>query len=163
MEVAIVSDSHVPSRASTIPTPFRRRIQSADHVLHAGDFDSAAALSTFEDLATAYTAVSGNMDRDLGLPSVATVELESVHFVLTHGTGSPAGYRHRVASTAEDAATGQPIVGVAGHTHDVMDSELAGIRLLNPGSVTGAPPASQATMMRATVVDGTLDVTVHEL
>jgi len=163
MDIAIVSDSHIPSRERRIPGPFRERIETADHVLHAGDFDSESALADMQALARALTAVSGNMDPRIGLPAVASVELGGVEFVLTHGTGSPRGYEARVAETVRDHAETADPVGVSGHTHELLDSRHDGIRLLNPGSVTGASPATRATMMTATVEDGSLDVETHEL
>jgi putative phosphoesterase len=159
MDVAIVSDTHIPSRASRIPEPFRERIAAADHVIHAGDFDSPEALADVRDLATDLTAVTGNMDRGLDLPATATVELGGVTVALTHGTGPPAGYEERVIQTAQEAGAG---VAVAGHTHEVLDRERAGVRALNPGSATGAPPATETTMMTATADEGTIDVTIHE-
>jgi len=36
------------------------------------------------------------------------------------------------------------------------------VRLLNPGSATGAAPASRTTMYTATVADGDVDVALHE-
>ena len=169
MELAVVSDSHVPERAESIPAPFRERIEAADHVVHAGDFTSAAALETFRELADGLTAVFGNMDpRNLDLPAVATHTVDGVTFVVTHGTGSPAGYEERIAGVvAEEAgdatAGGGSAIGVAGHTHEVLDTRVDGVRLLNPGSVTGAAPAERATMMTVDVQAGEVEVTVHEL
>jgi len=162
MQVAIVSDTHIPSREQQIPESFRERIRDAEHIIHAGDFDSKGAFADFQELAGEVTAVHGNMDPNIGLPSVATVEYGGVEFVVTHGTGSPRGYESRVASAVEENATAETAVGVAGHTHQVLDTTHDGIRLLNPGSVTGAPPADRATMMTATVADSDLSVTVHE-
>jgi putative phosphoesterase len=109
------------------------------------------------------TAVHGNMDPEIGLPSVATVECGGVEFVVTHGTGSPGGWDRRIAETVRDHAGTDNAVGVAGHTHEVRDTTHDGIRLLNPGSVTGAAPASETTMMTATVEDGRLEIDVHRL
>ncbi|WP_299268568.1 metallophosphoesterase family protein [Halorientalis sp.] len=161
MDVAIVSDTHVPSRIDRIPDWVRDRLRDADHVVHAGDFDSAAALATVEDVASGLTAVSGNTDVGLGLPAVEAVTLGGVEFVVTHGTGSPVGYEDRVAETVTQRAGPGPTVGVAGHTHRVLDTVTGGVRLLNPGSATGAPPATQVTMLIAAVDDGALTVTVH--
>jgi len=163
MEIALISDSHIPSRAQRIPDLFRDRVADADHVVHAGDFDSKGALADMRDIAPALTAVSGNMDPRIGLPSVATVELGGVEFVVTHGTGSSRGYEQRVARTVREHATTDDPVGVAGHTHEVLDIETDGVRLLNPGSATGASPASRATMMTAEVESGDVDVRVHEV
>lgn len=159
MDVALISDTHIPSRASRIPDSFQREIESADHVIHAGDFDSDGALSNIRALAPRLTAVAGNMDRRFGLPDRATVELGGVTFVVTHGTGPTRGYEDRVAGIVREEADSRA-VGVAGHTHDVLDTTHGGVRLLNPGSATGAAPAERATMMLATVSDGDLDVTV---
>ena len=163
MEVAVISDSHIPSRAQRSPDPFRDRVADADHVIHAGDFDSKGALADIRDLAPALTAVSGNMDPRVGLPSVATVELGGVEFVVTHGTGSKHGYESRVANTVREHAETDGAVGVAGHTHEVLDTVHDGVRLLNPGSATGASPASRATMMTVTVEAGEMRAEVHEL
>lgn len=156
MRVAIVSDTHVPSRAASAPEWVAEEVQSADHTVHAGDFDSREAFERIEEAAADLTAVAGNMDpRGLGLAAVETVDLGGVRFVVTHGTGSPRGYEDRVGNTvAEHAAADRPTVGVSGHTHEVMDRELAGHRVLNPGSATGAAPASRASMMVADVADG---------
>jgi len=174
MDVALISDTHIPSRATDIPAPFRERIEMADHAIHAGDFDSEGALSNIRALAPRLTAVGGNMDPRVGLPARATVELGGVTFVVTHGTGSTRGYEDRVANivreevgeehgaTSPRSPTHEDAVGVAGHTHELMDTTHGGVRLLNPGSTTGAPPAERATMMTATVCDGDIDVTVHE-
>jgi putative phosphoesterase len=162
MNVAIVADSHIPSRASRIPEPFRERIRGADHVIHAGDFDSENALADARDLAPALTAVSGNMDPRLGLPSVATVELGGVSFVVTHGTGPPGNYEQRVAGIAREHADSPDPVAVAGHTHQLLETTRDGVRVLNPGSVTGASPARRTTMMTAGVAGGDLTVEVHE-
>jgi putative phosphoesterase len=163
MEVAIVSDTHIPSRAQQIPEGFRERIRAAEHIIHAGDFDTKGAYADFQDLAGDVTAVSGNMDPHIGLPDVATVELGGVTFVVTHGTGSPRNWESRVAETAHEHAESEPAVGVAGHTHEVVDTRRDGVRLLNPGSLTGAAPATRTTMMTATVGNGDLSVTVHEV
>jgi putative phosphoesterase len=163
MNVAIISDPHIPSRKQTIPDAFADRIRQADHVLHAGDFDAKGAFADQRALAPEMTAVHGNMDPDIGLPSTATVELGGVEFVITHGTGSPGGWEQRVANAVTEHATTDTAVGVAGHTHQVTDTEHDGIRILNPGSVTGANPADRPTMMSATAESGSLDVTVHEL
>lgn len=161
--LAIISDSHIPERASEFPDPFRERIRSADKVIHVGDFTSGDVLAEVESLADGdLTAVYGNMDpRNLDLPVVDTLTTEGVPFVVTHGTGTPDDYEERVAGIVREEAD-ENAIGIAGHTHEVLDTTREGIRLLNPGSITGAPPASHATMMIVDVDDGDLDVTIQE-
>lgn len=167
--VAIVADSHVPDREERIPEGFRERIRAADHVVHAGDFTSRETLETVRELSGDLTAVRGNMDGrgDLdpdaaGLPERAAVEVGGVTFAVTHGTvRSLDDWDDAVAGVAEEVG-GDPVVGVGAHTHRVEDRVHDGIRLLNPGSVTGADPAERATMLTATVAAGDLSVSVHE-
>ncbi|WP_132058000.1 metallophosphoesterase family protein [Halorussus amylolyticus] len=161
--VALISDTHVPSRAEGIPEWVKDRIRDADHTIHAGDFDSEDAYGTISTLADGdLTAVQGNTDPpSLDLPEVATVEIGDTTFVVTHGTGSQEGYRERVAEVVKGAVEG-PVLGVSGHTHEVMNGDFAGVHLLNPGSATGATPAERATMMSVEIERGQLRVEVHE-
>jgi putative phosphoesterase len=162
MQVALISDTHIPSRARRMPDAFRERVRSVDTVVHAGDFDSESALADIRHLARELVAVSGNMDPRIGLPAVATVERGGVEFVVTHGTGPSRGYESRVAETAHEHADTDDPVAVAGHTHEALDTTRDGVRILNPGSATGAAPADRTTMLTATVAGGSLDVELHE-
>ena len=161
--VAVISDSHIPERAEGIPAAFRERIATADRVVHAGDFTDPSALETVRELAgDRLVAVYGNMDpRNLDLPAVETFEAGGVAFVVTHGTGDLETYEARVADVVREAADGDA-VGIAGHTHEVLDETVDGVRLLNPGSVTGADPAERATMLTVEAEGGALEVDVHE-
>lgn len=163
-EVALLADTHVPSRAAEIPDWVAERVRAAGHAVHAGDFDSPAALARVRDLAggaDSLTAVRGNTDPStLDLPRVATVALGGVTFVVTHGDGPPWNYRERVAERVHEHGDADA-VGVCGHTHEYTDARVDGVRLLNPGTATGAPPCDGASMMVATVGGGDLDVTAH--
>lgn len=160
--LAIVSDTHIPTRAAEIPEWVAEEMRAADAVIHAGDFTSQTTYERVLDLADGnLTAVAGNMDdRGLGLPETDTLELADHEFVVTHGTGSPEGYEDRVREIATRAATTEDPIAVAGHTHSVLDDD-DGIRLLNPGSATGAPPAAEATMMAVSVTPEGVDVRVR--
>lgn len=162
--IAVISDSHIPERAEGIPAAFRERIATADRVVHAGDFTDPSALATVRELAgDRLTAVYGNMDpRNLDLPAVERFEAGGVEFVVTHGTGDLETYEKRVAEVVAGEADADA-VGIAGHTHQVLDEVVDGVRLLNPGSVTGAAPAERTTMLTLEAEGGELDVAVHEL
>lgn len=179
MEIAILSDTHIPGQAERLPDAFREPVQDADHVVHAGDFGSKQAFADVRALAADLTAVYGNADpADIDLPAVASLTAGQVTFVVSHGminfveraVSSSEGvvfnrddWLDAVADTAQartDAV--EPIVGIGGHSHEVEDENHNGVRVLNPGSATGVGPADgTATMMTAEVVDGTVDVTAH--
>ena len=174
--IAILGDSHLTDRDDTLPESFVTKIRDADHVIHTGDFESRSALETIEDLATDLTAVYGNADpTDIDLPAVASVAVGGVTFVVVHGivnpveraTGSSEGvvmnredWLSAVADTAR-TRTDEPRIGIGGHTHQVEDVVVDGVRVLNPGSATGVAPAEHPTMMTATVEDEEVDVTLH--
>ncbi|MFD1563155.1 metallophosphoesterase family protein [Haloarchaeobius amylolyticus] len=158
--VVIVSDTHVPSRERAVPDWVGAELERADHAIHAGDFDSQRAYDRIAALANGnLTAVRGNTDPPtLELPHSETLEIAGVTFAVTHGAGSLAGWQRRVVETTRaEAATAEP-VAVAGHTHEVVDTTVDGVRVLNPGSATGADPADRATMYVVTVTDGELTV-----
>lgn len=162
MEVAIVSDSHIPDRESNIPKPFQARIRKADHVIHAGDFTSSETLTEFIDLADDFTAVHGNIDTDdVNLATTETVKLEEICVAITHGTTATTTEWLKVLS--ETASRCNADIGVGGHTHEVTDTVHNGVHLLNPGSVTGASPATDSTMMTLTVDNNEYTVDLHQV
>jgi putative phosphoesterase len=167
MRLAILADTHIPDREREIPASFLELIEAADHVIHAGDFTSRAVLDDLRGMATELTAVRGNMDApgDLDaaeLPAVATVEAGEVTFVATHGTvGSPEEWYDAVAAATREAAD-EPRVGIGAHTHQLEDCVHEAVQLLNPGTATGAAPATRATMLTAEVEGSDVAVTVHE-
>ncbi|QCC59067.1 YfcE family phosphodiesterase [Natrinema thermotolerans] len=171
--LAIVSDTHVPTRESEVPAWVVTEIEAADHTIHAGDFESVGAYERFVDLAGGeLTAVLGNVDpATLDVPRTATLEVDGVTFVVTHGDGSSGSWRERVVETAREKAGADAdttLVAVAGHTHAVVDETVTfdesrpadedRVRILNPGSATGAAPTTRETMFVATVTDGTLAI-----
>lgn len=177
MDVAVLSDTHVPDQAESLPEDFREYVSDGEHVVHAGDFGSKDALADVGELAADLTAVYGNADSgDIDLPAVASVTVSGVTFVVSHGmvnfveraVRSSEGvvfnredWLDAVADTARARAE-EPVVGIGGHSHEVEDTVHEGIRLLNLGSATGAGPADEATMLTVDITDGDLDVTVHE-
>jgi putative phosphoesterase len=158
--VALISDTHIPSRVDELPDFVEVEIEDAAVVVHAGDFDSTGAYESIRDFADEdFVAVAGNMDpSSIGLPRVDTVWVEDVQFVVTHGTGSPRNYDRRVVSAVKDARDDPNAVGVSGHTHELWDREVDGVRLLNPGSATGADPADAPSMLLVDVDGSELSV-----
>lgn len=161
MRVALIADTHIPSRARHVPDGVADVLSTADHTIHAGDFDSPqghfdVSVAAGGDM----TAVLGNKDPALDYPTVATVDADDVRFVVTHADGIKweADYRRHLADLAADR---EADVAVGGHTHRVLDAELDGVTLLNPGSATGAAPADEPTLMTVDCAAGEFEVTLH--
>lgn len=160
MRLVVFGDTHVPSRASSIPEWVVDVVRDADHVVHTGDFDAESSYRAVRELAPDATAVAGNMDpASLDLSDVEVFEREGVRFAVTHGTGPVESYRERVLDVGREHDVD---VVLSGHTHEVLDETVDGIRVLNPGSATGAAPATRTTCYELDVADGRVDVTLHE-
>ncbi|MFP4625179.1 MAG: metallophosphoesterase family protein [Natronomonas sp.] len=158
MQVALISDTHIPSRASGFPGWVREAIETSDHLIHAGDFDSPRTHFDQRVLAGgSFTGVVGNMDPSLGLPEVATVDRGGVRFVVTHGDGFGRGEPYRRA-LADLASEYEADVAVGGHTHRLTDAVVDGVRILNPGSATGAAPAEYPSLITVECDNGTFRV-----
>jgi len=132
--VAVIADTHLPRGARRLPEACLERLRSADHVLHAGDFTSAAFLGELASLGPPVTAVYGNMDEPAlkeTLPRERVVEVAGARIGMVHIAGRRAGRDARLAARFAgcDAV-------VYGHTH-VPQVERAGeVWILNPGSPT---------------------------
>lgn len=132
MKLLIFGDSHIPERASKIPTEFTRLFKTIDYdaVVCTGDLTSEKVLEYIRNLSDEYYVVRGNMD-SLPLPRYQVVR-ERIGVI--HGYQVyPRGDREQLLEIAQKMGVR---VLISGHTHtpDVYKSEIT---LLNPGSVTG--------------------------
>lgn len=163
MRIVLISDTHIPSRARKFPKWVEAEIRSADHTIHAGDIGSR---STYEDLESLtngnLTAVRGDKDPpDLELPTVTTVELGGRSLVVIH-RGDGSGDRLQNVREVVLEHGGTNAIGVTGHTHHPADETIDGVRILNPGSATGAFPTTTISMMKMIVTDGSVTVEILE-
>jgi uncharacterized protein len=150
-------------RAKDLPAPVWAAVDSADVVIHAGDWVSLDLLNALEARARKLVGVFGNNDGPslrARLPEVARVELGGVRFAVVHETGAAAGRERRCARAYPDVD-----VLVFGHSHIPWDSTAeTGLRLLNPGSPTDRRRQPTFTWMTAEVADGTVQaVELHHL
>lgn len=161
--LTIISDTHVPKRARDLPAEVWRAIETADVVVHAGDWVDVAMLDDIEARAAQLVAVYGNNDgAELRrrLPEVAQATIAGVSMAVVHETGPAKGREQRCAVQY----AGDDVV-VFGHSHIPWDRVAStGLRLLNPGSPTDRRGQPYCTYMTAVAVDGRLeDVTLHAL
>jgi putative phosphoesterase len=163
LRLLFVSDTHVPSRARTLPSQVWAAVENADVVFHAGDWVTAALLDEFEHRSRRLIAVYGNNDgAELRrrLPETASVTLDGLRFVMVHETGPAKGRERRCEALYPDAD-----VLVFGHSHIPWDTTgPGGLRLLNPGSPTDRRRQPACTYLSATVDAGLLlDVRLVEV
>lgn len=151
----MISDTHVPKRARTLPEQVLAAVDAADVVIHAGDWVDAATLDVLEERSRRLVGVWGNNDGPElrgRLPEVARVGLGGLRFAVVHETGPAAGRETRADGDYPDAD-----VLVFGHSHIPWDTvSPAGLRLLNPGSPTDRRRQPECTYLTASVADGAL-------
>jgi putative phosphoesterase len=152
MQIAIISDTHMPRGARAIPAGCLERCAAADAILHAGDLSDVPVLDLLRDLGPPVHAIHGNVDsaavRAL-LPARLELELGGVRVGMTHIPG-PA--RDRVSRLRADFPACAAVI--FGHTHMPEHGELDGFQIFNPGSPTERRRAPVHTMGVATVDNG---------
>jgi putative phosphoesterase len=163
MRLLIMSDTHVPKRARDLPPRLWDAVDSADVVMHAGDWVDISLFDALEARSARLVACWGNNDGDdlrARMPEVANVSLGGVRFTIVHETGPSTG-RERRMSAAYPATD----VLVFGHSHIPWDTVTeTGLRLLNPGSPTDRRQQPFCTFMTAQVTAGTLrEVDLHRI
>jgi putative phosphoesterase len=130
-------------------------IESADLLLHAGDFVAAGVLAELETLAPGVEAVHGNMDSPelcRRLPARKTIEVEGAPLALIHDAGPAHGRLRRLRSRFPDADA-----VVFAHSHMPLHEREAGFQIFNPGSPTERRRAPRHTMGIAKVEDGLIE------
>jgi putative phosphoesterase len=159
MQIAIISDTHMPRGARAIPEACLQRCREADAILHAGDLIDMAVLELLRALGPPLHAIHGNVDsaavRSV-LPGRLELELGGARIGMVHAPG-PAGGRLdalRAAFPRCDAV-------IFGHTHMPEHAERDGFQIFNPGSPTERRRAPVHTMGAATIEAGRIPFELH--
>ena len=152
MQLAIISDTHMPRGDRAIPAACLDRCREADAILHAGDLADIAVIRLLHTLGPAVHAICGNVDTPAVravLPARLELELAGVRIGMTHAPGAAGGRlaRLRAAFPGCDAV-------IFGHTHMPEHGEDEGFQIFNPGSPTERRRAPVHTMGIAQVTAG---------
>ena len=163
VRVLLLADTHVPKRAKDLPAEVWQAVDSADVVVHAGDWIDVALLDAVEARSARLVGVHGNNDGPAlraRLPEVARDTIGGLRFGVVHETGAASGRERRC-----DEVYGDLDVLVFGHSHIPWDTVTPrGLRLLNPGSPTDRRRQPNGTFLTLTAGRGELrDVVLHRL
>jgi len=155
VQLAIISDTHMPRGGRALPAECLERLKAADAILHAGDLVALEVLELLESLGPPVHAVHGNVDDHevrMRLPAVRVVTAEGARIVMTHDGGPADGRLARLRRRFPDADA-----VVFGHSHLPLHEERDGFAIFNPGSPTERRRAPHHTMGIATVRDGRVE------
>jgi uncharacterized protein len=154
VEIAIISDTHMPRGGRRLPDACVERLRGADVILHAGDLVRLGVLQELQALGTVI-AVHGNVDDPdarAALPAVQIVRAGGATIAMTHDAGPASGRIARMRARFPDADA-----VVFGHSHIPLHERTAdGFQLFNPGSPTERRRAPHHTMGIARAREGEL-------
>jgi putative phosphoesterase len=160
VELAIISDTHLPRGSRRLPDACVARLRSADLILHAGDFTTVAVLRELESLGPPVAAVLGNVDEAALanlLPAERIVPAVGTRIAMVHDAGPAGGRLERLRRRFPDADA-----VVFGHSHiPLHEHSSEGFQIFNPGSPTDRRHQPRHTMGCATV--GAADEVSFEL
>ncbi|MGC9517809.1 MAG: metallophosphoesterase [Methanomicrobiales archaeon] len=160
MLIGIISDTHIPDRASKLPDAIYEVFAEVDMILHAGDLTSPQILDELNKIAPT-ECVRGNMDRSYGLklPENKIIQVDAIKIGLNHGEVYPRGDTQQLKYIAMELGVD---VLISGHTHWAFIEELEDVILLNPGSPT-VPRLSDPSVMLINIEDGQLNAEIKKI
>ena len=134
MKIVVLADTHTRGLSRSMPLGAWPYIETADHILHAGDVVDPALLDELKSFAPV-DVVMGNCDahdvKAWGATDEAEVELGGIRIAMLHDSGPSSGRRTRLRNRYPTAR-----VVVFGHSHIPINEDEAGLLLFNPGSPT---------------------------
>ncbi|HYY45161.1 MAG TPA: metallophosphoesterase family protein, partial [Actinomycetota bacterium] len=99
VKVVVLADTHTRGRSRMLPSGAWPYIESADHILHAGDVTDPALLDELKSLAP-LSVVLGNCDgfevKEWGATEVCEMELDGVRVAMLHDSGPSRRRRERM-------------------------------------------------------------------
>ena len=157
VEIAIISDTHLPRGARRLPDACVERLRAADVIVHAGDLSTLDVLEELSALGPPVVAVHGNVDDAAvraALPATAVLEAGGARVAVDPRR------RRRAAGRLGAAAPPVPATPTrsssATPTSRCTSAPTAGFQIFNPGSPTERRRAPHHTMGVGRAVAGTL-------
>jgi uncharacterized protein len=144
VEIAIISDTHLPRGRHALPDDCIARLQAADLIVHAGDF---SRLEVLDELSTfgPVVGVCGNTDDArlrAALPASALIGVGERTLAVIHDAGPAQGRLRRLRARFPGADA-----VVFGHSHiPLHETAPDGFQIFNPGSPTDRRRQPRHTM-----------------
>jgi uncharacterized protein len=162
VDIAIISDTHLPRGTRALPDACVERLRAADLIVHAGDFSQIEILEELKSLGPVI-GVYGNTDDALlraALPESATIPVgDGLTLAVIHDAGPAQGRLRRlhVRFPGVDAV-------IFGHSHIPLHERAPdGFQIFNPGSPTDRRRQPRHTMGLCRVRGGQLQFELIDL
>ena len=134
VELAIISDTHLPRGSRRLPAACLTRLERADLIIHAGDLSRLEVLEELRSLGKV-VAVHGNVDEPRvreALPEAALVSAAGRRIAVIHDAGPARNRLERLRARFPEADA-----VVFGHSHIPLHERAPdGFQIFNPGSPT---------------------------
>jgi putative phosphoesterase len=144
VKIAVISDTHTRGQSRPVPEGAWPFLESADHIIHAGDVLEPALLDELAALAP-LTVVMGNCDsfdvHEWGARETAEIDLGGISIAVIHDSGLSNGRWERMRARFPSAR-----VVIFGHSHLPLIEDRDGLLLFNPGSATWRRQAPVTSM-----------------
>lgn len=151
MRIGVLSDSHVPGAALSLPPAVFELFSNVDLILHAGDIVELSLLDELRAIAPV-EAVAGNMDGPevhQKLPAKKVLALGNYFVGLIHGKFKIDVQKEMIRKEFADID-----LIVYGHSHTPFWGKIDGIFYLNPGSPTDKRHAPYNSVAILEIGDG---------
>ena len=161
MDIAIISDTHLPRGSRALPAACVERLKAADLIVHAGDFSRLEVLAELEAFGPVI-AVYGNTDDArlrAALPESTVIPVGERKLGVIHDAGPSAGRVRRLHARFPRADA-----VVFGHSHIPLHERAPdGFQIFNPGSPTDRRRQPRHTMGVCRVRGGGLEFDLIDL
>lgn len=162
VRIGVLSDTHIPGRARSLPRALLSALKGSDLILHAGDLNALSVLETLGSLAPV-VAVAGNTDAEsvharLGRRRLLIVA--GCRIGLAHGDGSTGTTQGRALQAFADEAVDCVVFG---HSHIPKIERSGAILCVNPGSPTDKRVQPHYTCARLNIHRGVPSAEIIQL
>lgn len=136
MKIGVISDTHIPEKASVLPAKLCAELEKCDMVIHAGDMVTMEVVQSLKKICPNFKAVCGNMD-----PAEVRKQFREKEIIrvgkfkigISHGYGPP----DKLLSLMKDFFKKDNVdLVIFGHSHNPTNEKDGKTIFFNPGSPT---------------------------
>jgi putative phosphoesterase len=162
VDIAIISDTHLPRGSRALPGPCVERLRAADLIVHAGDFSRLKVLEELRSFGPVIGVYGNTDDAPLraALPESTLIAAgNSRRIAVLHDAGPAPGRLRRLRARFPGADA-----VIFGHSHIPLHEQATdGFQIFNPGSATDRRRQPRHTMGMCHVCGGDLEFELIKL